>query len=334
MSRCQHFMSVIAATLAAMVLGGGAQAEQSAANFPSQTITIVVPFGAGGPPDTIARVVASGLSEALGTPVIVENRTGASSAVAAAAVARAPADGHTLLAVDISFAVAPHVVANFSVDTLKDFKPVGQSARSSFVLIASSALEAQTIGEFIALTKKREEEVKIGHSGIGTTPHLAAMTFINSAKIKPLLVSYRRITEATTNVISGHISGVFSAASMAIGLANDKRVRVLAITGDARSPALPDVPTFAESNIQMVGFEGGSWYGLVAPAKTPDAVVAKINAALKKAAGNKKAQAQLAKSGVEFVSDTPQEFGAFIAKQNQFWGETLKASGITPDSVR
>jgi tripartite-type tricarboxylate transporter receptor subunit TctC len=185
--------ALLAATCAAagLLFAPAAHAQDDAAAFPSRSITVVVPFGAGGPPDAIARVVAAGLSKALGQPVVVENRVGGGSAIAASTVARAPADGHTLLVVDISFTVTPHIATNFPVDLLKDFKPIGQSAKSSFVLIASTALNTPTLEQFIARTKEKGDEIKIGHTGIGTTPHLAAMTFMNAAGVKPLLVAYR-----------------------------------------------------------------------------------------------------------------------------------------------
>lgn len=306
--------------------------DHPGSEFPTRTITLVVPFGAGGPPDSIARVVASGLEKRLGKPVIVENRTGASSAIAAAAVARAEPDGHTLLAVDISLAVAPHVVSTFGVDPLKDFKAVGQTAKSAFTLITSAALPAQTLDEFIKLTREKRDGIMIGHTGIGTTPHLAAVTFANAAKVDPLLVSYRAIGDATNNVMAGLISGVFSAASTAVGASGTNKVRVLGVTGDKRLESLPDVPTFTESGIAMKGFEGGSWYGIVAPAGTPDTVVAKLNGALNEAVRDKALRERLAAGGIELTSGTPKAFYDFIATQHAFWGETLRAAGVRPEA--
>lgn len=330
MSALQRALAVITGAAAGLLCATGTYAQDRAATFPSRSITLVVPFGAGGPPDSVARVVAAGLSKSLGKPVVVENRVGGGSSIAASTVARAPADGHTLLAVDISLAVTPHVAANFPVDPLKDFKPVGQSAKSSFVLITSPSLNAPTLPQFIALAKEKGDEIKIGHTGIGTTPHLAAMTFMTAAKVSPTLVAYRAITEATSNTIAGHISGVFSAASTAMGLAREGKAHVLGVTGTTRSPALPDVPTFAEHGVQMAGFEAGSWYGVVAPAGTPDDIIEKLNAALRDAAADTEVRERLAKSGLELAATSPKEFGDFIAAQHRYWGETLRAAGIKP----
>jgi tripartite-type tricarboxylate transporter receptor subunit TctC len=323
--------SVLAAILGCSVAWVSNAAAEDAAQFPSRNITLIVPFGAGGPPDSIARVVAAGLSENLGKPVIVENRPGASTGIAANAVARAAPDGHTLMAVDISFAVTPHIASNLGVDPFKDFKPVGLSAKSVFTLLASPALHAPTLADFLKLAKAKGEDIEIGHTGVGTTPHLAAVTFIKAAGIAPLLVPYRTVSEATNNVIAGHISAVFSAASTAIGLAGQNKVNILGVTGTKRLGALPDTPTFQENGIKMVGFEGGSWYGIVAPAGTPDPIVAKLNAALAKTVRNENMKQKLMAAGIELSSSTPEEFGTFIHTQYTYWGETLRAAGIKPE---
>jgi tripartite-type tricarboxylate transporter receptor subunit TctC len=320
--------SLIAAALVAAA--GGANA-QDAASFPSRNITLIVPFGAGGPPDAIARVVAAGLAKSLGKPVVVENRAGASTSLAATSVARAAPDGHTLMAVDISFAVTPHVAANLGVDPLKDFKPVGRSAKSVFTLIASQSLSTPTVADFVKLAKEKPESVQIGHTGVGTTPHLAAITFLRATGSSPMLVPYRAIAEANTNVLAGIISAVFSAASSAVSLEKTGKVHVLGATGNSRMAAMPNVPTFAENGIRMTGFEDGSWYGIVAPAGTPDAIVAKLNAALQDAVSDKEAKEKLAAAGLDLTGGTSQEFRDLIIAQHAYWGEALRAAGVKPE---
>jgi tripartite-type tricarboxylate transporter receptor subunit TctC len=323
-------MTVLAA-LAFLAAPTPTRAQDAAASFPSRNITLIVPFGAGGPPDSVARVVAAGLSRSLGKPVIVENRPGASTSLAANAVARAAPDGHTLMAVDISFAVTPHIAANLGVDPLKDFKVVGQSARSVFTLIASRSLATPTVADFVKLAKAKPDTIQIGHTGVGTTPHLAAITFMRATGINPLLVPYRALSDATTNVLAGVIAGVFSAASTAVSLEKTGKVNVLGATGESRMAALPGVPTFAENGIRMTGFEGGSWYGVVAPAGTPDAVVAKLNAALNEVVANQEAKDKLAAAGIQLNGSTPQAFRDFIVSQHAYWGETLRAAGVKPE---
>jgi tripartite-type tricarboxylate transporter receptor subunit TctC len=303
-----------------------AEAEQ----FPAHYMTLVVPFGAGGPPDVIARIVAAKLGDVLGKPVIVDNRPGASSSLAATDVARSPADGYTLLLADMSFVVAPHLFTNMRANPLTDFAPVGLSAKSQFALMVSPNLDTPTVADFIKLAKAKGEGVTIGHSGIGTTPHLAAITFTKAAGINPLLISYRAITQAADDVLAGQISGYFSAAAQGIGLAKSGKVRVLGVTGAARLRELPDVPTFSESGITMKGFEDGSWYGIVAPAKTPEDVVTKLNTALTSLADAKETKDALAAIGAQLNVGTPEEFATFIKSQYAYWGETLQTAGVKP----
>jgi tripartite-type tricarboxylate transporter receptor subunit TctC len=303
-------------------------AAADAEQFPSRYITLVVPFGAGGPPDVIARIVAAKMGDILGKPVIVDNRPGASSSLAATDVARSPADGYTLLLADMSFVVAPHLFTNMRVDPLTDFTSVGQCAKSQFALMVSPNLATPTVADFVKLAKAKGEAVTIGHAGIGTTPHLAAITFTRAAGINPLLISYRAITQAADDVLAGQISGYFSAAAQGIGLAKAGKVEVLGVTGDARLNELPNVPTFKENGIIMTGFENGSWYGIVAPAKTPKDVLAKLNAALKSLADVKETKDALAAVGAQLNVGTPQDFETFIKTQYAFWGETLKAAGV------
>ena len=318
----------LSAAAFASLSGGRARAEGEP--FPSHYISVIVPFGAGGPPDVIARIIAAKLSEVLGKPVVVDNRPGASSSLAATDVARSPADGYTLLLADMSFVVAPHLFANMRVNPLTDFAPVGQSAKSQFALMVSPNLGTPTLAEFIKLAKPKGEGVTIGHAGIGTTPHLAAITFTKAAGISPLLISYRAITQAADDVLAGQISGYFSAAAQGIGLAKSGKVEVLGITGETRLNEMPDVPTFKENGIVMTGFENGSWYGLVAPAKTPPDVLAKLNAALKSLGDVKETKDALAKIGAQLSVGTPDEFATFLKAQYVYWGDTLQAAGVKP----
>jgi tripartite-type tricarboxylate transporter receptor subunit TctC len=315
---------------AALIASDRGYAAPEISQFPSRFITLVVPWGPGGPPDVIARIIASRLSEVLGQPIIVDNRPGASSSIAALDVARAVPDGYTLLHVDISLVVAPHLFSNMRVDPLVDFRPVGQSARSQFVLIVSPNLSTPTVGDFVKLAKTKSEAVTIGHSGIGTTPHLAAITFTKATGINPLLVSYRTIAQAADDVMAGQISAIFSAAAQGIGLAKGGKVQVLGVTGTARLDELPNVPTFGESGITMTGFENGSWYGIVAPAKTPNETVDKINRALRSVGEDKKVQGILAAAGAQLSLGTPEEFRTLIASQYTYWGDMLQTAGVKP----
>jgi tripartite-type tricarboxylate transporter receptor subunit TctC len=324
-------LTLLLGSLMALPGGGGASAQgapDAAANYPSRNITLVVPGAPGGPPDALARIVAAELGKALGRTVVVENRPGGSTGLASQTVARAVPDGYTLMTIDISHAVTPHIATNMGVDLLTDFRMIGQTAKSVFTLIASPALGTPTVTDFIRLAREKPDVVKVGHTGIGTTPHLAALVFMKSTGIDPMLIPYRGVHDAVGNMLGGHISAVFSAATTAIGLAPGGQVALLGVTGDTRMAKLPTVPTFAESGIAMPGLENGSWYGLAAPARTPDAIVRKINAAWQKMAQDERLRAHLAASGLELTGGSPEAFQTFFTAQYKYWGETLRAAGV------
>lgn len=321
---------LLAAMLSFVWSQGPARAED-AADFPSRNIRIICAFGAGGPPDVVARVVAQGLSAKLGKPVIVENISGASGMLAARTAAKSAPDGYTLMVVDMSFIVARHAVASFDINPLEAFKSVGLAARSPFTLIVDSKLPVASAAEFVALTNSKPETAIIGHTGIGTTPHLGYLAFATATGTKSRLIPYRNIGDALNNIMSGDIHAAFSAASTAVSVQGSDKLKVLAVTGDKRIPQLPSIPTFAEGGIVMKGFEEGAWYGFVAPASTPDAIVNKLNAALNEVVKDQSLKDRLVNSGVELTSGTPAEFAKFMTVQDQFWGKTLREAGITPN---
>ncbi len=289
--------------------------------FPTRPIKMIVAFGAGGGPDTIARVVAAGLERHLGKAVVVENVPGASGAIALRAAARAEPDGYTIMMADMSFAVAPHFAENIDIKPLERFRAVGWAATAPLTLIVSSSLSAKTVAEFVALAKAKPETVMIGHTGVGTTPHLAAASFSQETGIDPRLVPYRLIGDAMTNSMAGIISGLFSAASSAITAQSSQNLRVLGQTGDHRIPQLADVPTFAELGIKLPGFEHGTWFGVVVPAATQDAVVRKIAAALDSVKQEEEFKKRLATVGAVFKDDDSKSFERFLRAQDEIWSE-------------
>jgi tripartite-type tricarboxylate transporter receptor subunit TctC len=322
----------VLATAAVLIVSAACHANaEDAKSYPTRTIKIVVAFPPGGGPDVLARIIATGLERRLGKPVVVENLPGASGALAARSTARAAADGYTLQMTEMSFVVARHVTTNFGVDPLKDFTPVGWTAVSPFSLIASASVPASNVTEFIALAKTKPDDILIGHSGIGTTPHLGAVSFSKAAGIEPRFISYRGIVNAMNNAMSGIISGLFSAGSAAVSAAANNKLRVLAVTGEKRMPQLPNIPTFGESGITMRGFEIGAWFGLVAPAGTPPEIVQKINAALNDMTNDQAAKPRFTAVGAEFRSGSQKEFADFLVAQDALWGKTLKDLGVKPE---
>ena len=324
-------LNVLAKAVILIALAACPANAEDVASYPSRTIKITVAFPPGGGPDLLARIIATGLERRLGKPVIVENMPGASGALAARTTARAAADGYTLQFTEMSFVVARHVTANFGVDPLKDFTPIGWTAVSPFSLIASASIPASNVADFIALAKTKPDDILIGHSGIGTTPHLGAVSFSKAAGIEPRLISYRGIVNAMNNAMTGIISGLFSAASAAVGASGNDKLRVLAVTGENRMPQLPNIPTFGESGITMRGFEIGAWFGLVAPAGTPAEIVQKINAALNHMNNDQDAKTRFIAVGAEFRSGSQREFADFLAAQDAHWGKTLSDLGVKPE---
>ena len=324
-------LNVLAKAVVLATLAASPASAEDVASYPSRTIKILVAFPPGGGPDPLARIIAAGLERRLGKPVIVENMPGASGALAARTTARAAPDGYTLQFTEMSFVVARHVTANFGVDPLKDFTPIGWTAVSPFSFIASASIPATNVAEFVALAKAKPDEILIGHSGVGTTPYLGAVSFSKAAGIEPRLISYRGITNAITNAMSGIISGLFSAGSSAITASGNDKLRVLGVTGNHRMPQLPNVPTFGESGITMRGFEIGAWFGLVAPAGTPMDIVQKINATLSDMNNDQDAKARFAAVGAEFRSGSQKEFADFLVAQDALWGKTLSDLGVKPE---
>jgi tripartite-type tricarboxylate transporter receptor subunit TctC len=328
-------MSSIAMLLATLMgiaaAAGSALAQSDITAYPSRNILLLVPFPPGGPPDVIARVLATPLGEAIGKPVVVENRPGASTSLATQAVARAAPDGYTLLASDLSISVVPHILAKPGFDPLKDFRHVGRTAQTVLTLNINPGLPAKTAQELVALARQKPGEIKAAHSGIGTPPHLGAVAFLQATGVSMLLVPYRGAALAIADVVAGHVSMLVTAPSTAIGLARDSKVRMLGMTGVKRLTALPEIPTLKESGIDMAALNDGVWFGISAPAGTPDAVVAKINAAIGKAVQDKSAIATLAKSDIATVSSTPADYASLVQEQFATWRDLMGKAGVKPE---
>lgn len=325
-----HRLKLLAAAAGLLALAALPAHADETANFPERPIRVIVAFPPGGGPDPLARIVASGLEARLGKPVLVENMPGGSGSLAARATVRSGPDGYTLLFADMTFIVSPHVTANFGVKPLKDFEAVGRAATSPFSLIASAAVPASNLSDFIKLAKAHPDDVMIGHAGIGTTPYLGAVAFAKAADIKPRFISYKGMADAMTNAMSGIISGLFSAGPSAISSSKNDKLKVLAVTGDKRMEQLPNIQTFGESGITLRGFEFGAWYGLMAPAGTPPAIVKKINLALNDIVNDPGLMAKFKAAGADFKPGSPKEFHDFLVAQDKLWGATLEEMGVKP----
>lgn len=299
--------------------------------YPSRNILVIVPYPPGGPPDVIVRLLGPPIQKELGHSLVVENRPGASTTIGAAAVARAAPDGYTLLASDIAQTVAANTIANPGFDAAKDLKPVVLTTGSVFTVVIDPKLPIKNVKELVEFSKSKPDAIKAGHSGVGTPPHLYLLSLMNSTGTTALMVPYRGIALAVADVVAGHIQMIASAPSTTVNLTLDGKVRMLGVSGAKRLAQLPDVPTFKEQGLTLRGFEQDTWFGISAPAGTPDAIVSKLNAAFNKALKDEDVIAKLAKVDIRTVGGTPQEFGKLWMEQIATWRDVMAKAGVKPE---
>ncbi len=286
--------------------------------YPSKPIRIVVAFPAGGGSDLMARTVGEKLSASLKQPVIVENRPGAGGTVGAAIVARAPADGYTiLLGQTANLAVAPALMSNVGYDPVKDFAPITQLVRAPLVLVGSKSLPAENLKELITLAKSKPGTLNYASPGNGTTGHLSGELFKKQANIDIAHIPYKGQAPIMTDLLGNRISVYFSTIAVMAPYITSGQVKAFAVTSRQRSAALPNVSTMEEGGVQ--GAELDSWFGLFAPAKTPDEIIGLLNAEVKKILTVPEIRQQLSKEGGDVVGDSPQEFRRLMEVEVPRW---------------
>jgi tripartite-type tricarboxylate transporter receptor subunit TctC len=312
--------------LPCVLLGAGKQATAQEDNFPNRPIRLVVPYPPGGFTDILGRLIAQKLSVNLNQTVIVDNKGGGGSTIGSSFVARAPADGYTLLL------VAPDIAINVSLiptrltyDVRKDFAPVIEAALSPMVLVTNPALRANSVKDFIALAKAEPGKINFAPGGEGTGAHLALEMFKTRAGINVLPVPYKGNGPAMADLLGGQVSAMFLQYAVARPQIAAGKLRVLGTPSAKRSPAIPEVPTIAESGLP--GFDVEPWFGIMVPAGTPAPVVAKLNAEIAKDMRQPEVKKQLVDQGAEAVTTTPEQFGSFIDSEVSRWAAVIKASG-------
>jgi tripartite-type tricarboxylate transporter receptor subunit TctC len=308
------------ATLLAAFL---AQAEP----FPGKTIRFIVPYPPGGTSDILARSLGPKLTEALGQPVVVENRPGATGNIGADYVAKSPADGYTLLLADIgSLAIAPSVFPTLPFDPVKDFAPVILVAYSPHILAAHPSVPAKDAKELIALARAKPDSLNFAISGLGGANHLAGIDFAMRTGIKWTYIPYKGGSQAIADVMGGQAQVLFNGMLATYPAVKDGKLKALAVSSAKRFAAAPEIPTVAES-AGLAGFETGSFQGIVAPAGTPPEVVSKLHAAIAKILATPDMQDRLTKAGAETRPGSPAHFGAFIRDEKARWAKVVKESG-------
>ena len=309
--------------LAAALCGMAAMA--SAQTWPSKNVTIVVPFPAGGTTDVLARAVSIKLSAAIGQPVIVENKPGAGATLGAAVVAKAPADGHTLLMGAVHHTVATSVYKSLPYSFEKDFAPITTVALVPNVLVVSANGPYNSVNDLVAVGKASPEKLSYGSNGNGTAQHMIGTQFQIETGSDLLHVPYKGSAPLTTDLLGGQVDMSFDTITPVLPFIKEGRLKPLAVTTGTRSPTLPNVPTLKE---QGVNVDIGTWFGLLAPAKTPKEVVTRLNTELVKILHSPEFKKQMADIGAQPVGNTPEEMARQIREETEKFAALVKAGRI------
>ena len=316
------------ARLSAILLAVAAAVAAAQDKFPTRPITLVCPFQAGGVADSISRAVAPIMSESLRTPVIVDNRPGATGAIGASYVARAKPDGHTLLIVPNSvLAINQWVYKSLPYNPETDFTPVIDVGTSPNLLVVHPSVAADTLAELIALARKKP--LSFASAGNGSPQHLCGELLNVSAGIDLVHVPYKGAAPALQDVIAGHVPLMCNALSLVLPQVRAGRLRAIALAANARHPQAPEVPTAREAGLP--GFESDVWFGFVAPAATPAAIVERLNVEIGRALRMPAVAAPLQANGLTIVADSPREFGALIAAESAKWRRIVERAGVKAD---
>ena len=314
--------------LAGTVLAAFGTTPAMAAAFPDKPIRLIVAFSPGGPTDVLARLVAKRLGDGLGQQVVVENKPGAGGNIAAEVVANAPADGYTLLYNSSSIAISPALFGNPKLDPGKIFTPIASVANVPLVLIVNPQVPANTAAEFVKLLKEQPGKLNMGSSGNGTIDHLTSVLFAKQTGTDFAHVPYKGNAAAIPDLLSGRIDFMMSGSLNAfLPYVKEGKLKALAVTTASRVPALPDVPTLAET--VAAGFDSGTWQGIVGPAGIAPDVVARLNQAVNDAVNDPALKVSLDAQGAQATPGTPAQYGALIKSEYQRWTAIIKETGAT-----
>jgi tripartite-type tricarboxylate transporter receptor subunit TctC len=298
-------------------------------SYPDRQIRIISPFATGGIADTFSRVVAQGLNERWGQPVIVENKTGGGGNIGSDFVAKAPPDGYTLVMGNIgSHAVNPYLIKNMPYDPLKDFQPVAFVLDAEGLLVVNPSVPSKTVTELIAYIKANPGKISYGSGGVGTTSHLAGELFKFLAKADMTHIPYKGNSPAITDLIGGQTQIMFATMPTVLPFVKTGKLRAIAVIGGSRTSALPDLPTVSQT---LPGFEVSNWIGIFAPTGTPTPIITKLNTEINKIMQFPNNQKRLEAEGAKFRAMTPETFGMFQKNEAQKWAKIIKDSGINPE---
>jgi len=315
-----------ATALAAVCAAGAAPAQV----FPSKPIRFLVGFAPGGSTDIVARLLAQKMSDSIGQQVVVENRPGAGSNIAAEALAKSPPDGHTILACTTGlFAIQPFLFKKLPYDPEKDLLPVTQTGSLPYIIVVHPSLPVKGVRDFVQLAKRRPGELNYASSGVGTASHLSAEYFRTEAAINIVHVPYKGTGQAMSDLLGGQVVLMFDQPVSSLAHVKAGKLKVLGISSGKRFPTLQDIPTVAEQG--MPGFEAISWAGVCAPGRTPPEIVARLHAEIVKALKTLDVSDRLLRDGIEPVGSSPEEFRAHTRREREKWGKVVRDSGAKVD---
>jgi tripartite-type tricarboxylate transporter receptor subunit TctC len=296
--------------------------------YPSKPIKFIVTYSPGGGNDIIARLMAQKMTESMGQPVVVENRAGAGGTIGTAAAAKSAPDGYTIVLVSPPFVMAPTLYPNLPYDTLKDLSPITVIGSVQNLLVVHPSVPAKSVEELIALAKSKGPQLNAATLGNATTQHLAAAMFNHMAGIDVLLVPYKGSAPGTNDLLAGHVQLMFNAMPSTLPFVKTGQLRALGVTGTRRSSMAPELPTIAET---LPGFEITTWYGVLAPAGTPPAIIARLNAEMTKASQLPDVKKKLAEMGLDVQMSSPEAFGSLIKAEMSKWAEVIRLTNVKAD---
>lgn len=319
----------MSALFAALISLSEIAATHGASRYPERPVRLVVPFAPGGTNDVMGRIVAERLAARLGQPFVVDNRAGANSVVGSEIVAGAMPDGHTLLIVAAGFAINPSLRRKLPYDTARDFAPVGRVGGGPYLMVVHPSIQARTVKEFVAWAKARPGQVNYASVGVGSPPHLAAELLKMTAAIDLNHIPYKGGGAVLPDLMAGRVSAFFGSISTLKPQVDAGKLRAIAVTTVKRAPAMPDLPTFIESGLE--GYEVNGWYGLLAPGRTPAAIVNRLNGELRQVLDEPETRERFLQRGMEPAPGSAQEFGALIRSEIAKWEKVIRAAGIQPE---
>ena len=298
----------------------------SAQTYPTRSIRIIGPSSPGGGIDATGRILAAALTQSLGQQVVLENRPGAGGIIGTELAAKAPPDGYTLmLTAAAALVVFPHTFSKLPYDSVRDFAPISLVASSEYILAVHPSLPVKTVKDLVALARARPAQIVFASTGNFSLPHLAGELLQQQGGIQMLHVPYKGGGPAALAILGGEVSLMFGTGPTVVPHAKAGRLRLIATAGGKRSKNLPELPTVTET---LPGVEVSAWYGVLAPAGTPNEIISKLNAETVKAIADPKVMQQIANAGAEAVSSTPEEFSAYIKAELARWGKAIKTAGI------